>query len=61
MHRLHKVDKSRAFTMALRRITWSTLNFLVFSGLSLWIVFRRVSNVIYRRMHPQPVYLRSPK
>ena len=61
MHRLHKINKPGAFAMALRRTLWSILNFLVFAGLSLWIAFRRVSNVISRRLRPQPIYLRSSK
>jgi hypothetical protein len=50
MHRLRKVTKPGASAMALRRIPWSILNFLVFAGLSLWIAFRRASNAISRRM-----------
>jgi hypothetical protein len=61
MHRLHKVSKPGAAAMALRRIPWSILNFLVFAALSLWIAFRRVSHVISRRLRPQPIYLRSSK
>ena len=61
MHRLHKVTKPGASALALRRITWSVLNFVVFTGLSLWIAFRRVSNAISRRLRPQPIYTRSSK
>jgi len=61
MHRLHKVNKPGASGLALRRMTWSILNFIVYTGLSVWIAFRRVSNVISRGMRPQPIYPRSPK
>lgn len=61
MHRLHKVTKVGAFAMALRRVPWAMLNFVVFAGLSLWIAFRRVSHVISRRVRPQPIYSRSSK
>ncbi|HYV28990.1 MAG TPA: hypothetical protein VFA77_15750 [Candidatus Eisenbacteria bacterium] len=61
MHRLHKVNKSSASALAFRRITWSILNFVAFAGLSLWVAFRRVSNVISRRLRPPPVYTRLPK
>jgi hypothetical protein len=61
MHRLRKVSESGAATVAFRSITWSILNFVVFAGLSVWVAFRRVSNIISRHLRPQPIYMRLRK
>jgi hypothetical protein len=49
MHRLHKVSKANTSGISFRRIPWFVLDAVVFAGLSLWIGFRRMSNVISSR------------
>ena len=50
MHSLNKTSKGNAAAITVWTIPWFVLNFLAFSGLSVWVAVRGLCQGISRRM-----------